>query len=108
MAFILVREFNAIHNRGLNIEGELVICSLVDVRVLPNRNNTGSTSTELVVTDYNLVDQGKVTFTYDADRASGTAVMNMANLSPVGVTRSPCQKCGSISGCRRRFRPVYL
>ena len=70
MAFILVREFNAIHNRGLNLEGERSgdLFRAVDVRVLPNRNNTGSTSTELVVTDYNLVDQGKVTFTYDADR----------------------------------------
>ena len=70
MAFILVREFNAIHNQGLNLEGERSgnLFRALDVRVLPNPTNTGSASTELVVTDYNHVDQGKVTFTYDAER----------------------------------------
>ena len=40
MAFILVREFNAIHNRGLNLEGERSgdLFRALDVRVMPNPN----------------------------------------------------------------------
>ena len=70
MAFILVREFNAIHNRGLNLEGERSgdLFRALDVRVMPNPTNAGSASTELTVTDYNLVDAARVTFTYDASR----------------------------------------
>ncbi|MEK9855971.1 MAG: hypothetical protein VW495_14315, partial [Rhodobiaceae bacterium] len=38
MAFILVREFNAIHNRGLNLEGEHSgdLFRAIDVAVVPN------------------------------------------------------------------------
>ncbi|MEC8642554.1 MAG: flagellar hook-associated protein FlgK, partial [Pseudomonadota bacterium] len=70
MAFVLVREFNAIHNRGLNLEGEASgdLFRALDVRVVPNPTNTGSASTELTVTDYNLVESKRVTFTYDAGR----------------------------------------
>ena len=70
MAFILVREFNAIHNRGLNLEGEHSgdLFRAIDVAVVPNPTNVGAASTELMVTDYNLVGSKRVTFTYDAGR----------------------------------------
>ena len=70
MAFILVREFNAIHGRGLNLEGEPSgdLFRALDVAVVPNPTNIGAASTELLVTDYNLVDAKRVTFTYDASR----------------------------------------
>ena len=71
LAFVLVREFNAIHNRGLNLEGERSgdLFRAIDVRITPNPVNTGSASTELTVTDYNLVGSERVTFTYDSDAA---------------------------------------
>ena len=71
LAFVLVREFNAIHNRGLNLEGESSgdLFRAIDVRITPNPVNTGSASTELTVTDYNLVGSERVTFTYDSDAA---------------------------------------
>ena len=69
MAFTFVREFNAIHSQGLNLEGQPSgnLFRAVDVQMRPGGANTGSASTELIVNDYNLVMSGKVTFSYDAD-----------------------------------------
>ena len=70
MAFVLVQEFNAIHSRGLNLEGDRSgnLFRALDVKVIPNPTNTGAASTELTVTDYNLLQPGRVTFTYDASK----------------------------------------
>jgi len=71
LAFVLVREFNALHNRGLNLEGEKSgdLFRAIDVQVTPNATNVGAASTEVEVTDYNSVGTGRVTFTYDAGAA---------------------------------------
>ena len=105
MAFILVREFNAIHNRGLNLEGERSgdLFRALDVRVMPNPTNAGSASTELTVTDYNLVDAARVTFTYDASRNIWNGRDDYGGLSSAGVIRSPCRARRSISSV---LRPV--
>ena len=70
MAFVLVQEFNAIHSSGLNLEGDRSgnLFRALDVKVMPNPTNTGVASTELTVTDYNLLQPGRVTFTYDASK----------------------------------------
>ena len=70
MAFVLVQEFNAIHSRGLNLEGDRSgnLFRALDVKVMPNPTNAGVASTELTVTDYNLLQPGRVTFTYDASK----------------------------------------
>ena len=69
LAFTFVRDVNAAHNRGLNLEGNAGgdLFRAVDVTVVPNPTNIGSASTELKVTDYAKITSGKVTFTYDAE-----------------------------------------
>jgi len=69
LAFTFVRDVNAVHKRGLNLEGNAGgdLFRAVDVTVVPNPTNVGSASTELKVIDYAKVTSDKVTFTYDAE-----------------------------------------
>ncbi len=71
LAFVMVRDVNAVHQRGLNMEGEKSgdLFRALDVRITPNPTNSGSASTELTVTDYSKVAADRITFSYD-DNAS--------------------------------------
>lgn len=86
LAFVLVREFNAIHNRGLNLEGEKSgdLFRAIDVQFTPNATNVGSASAEIEVTDYNSVETGRVTFTYDAKAAQWNGRDDAGNLVASG------------------------
>ena len=69
IAFTLVRDMNAIHNRGLNAEGKAggdFFKSLsLDLTAMPT--NTGSASATIRITDPEAIQVGRVTFAYDAD-----------------------------------------
>jgi len=86
LAFVLVREFNAIHNRGLNLEGEKSgnLFRAIDVRLTPNATNVGSASAEVNVVDYDTVKAGRITFTYDADAALWNGHDDAGNLLASG------------------------
>ena len=69
LAFVLVREMNAIHQRGLNLEGEKSgdLFRAIDVVIEPNPTNTGNASTEIKVNDFTMIQENRITFTYDKD-----------------------------------------
>ena len=71
LAFVLVREMNAIHQQGLNLEGEKSgdLFRAIDVVIEPNPTNTGNASTEIKVNDFTRVQENRITFTYDKDAA---------------------------------------
>ena len=71
LAFVLVREMNAIHQQGLNLEGEKSgdLFRAIDVAIEPNPTNTGNASTEIKVNDFTKVQENRITFTYDKDAA---------------------------------------
>ena len=71
LAFVLVREMNAIHQQGLNLEGEKSgdLFRAIDVVIEPNPTNTGTASTEIKVNDFTKVQENRITFTYDKDAA---------------------------------------
>ncbi len=69
IAFTMVRDVNAIHKRGLTLEGENGGDFFQSLRLDldPSGANTGTASAELRVIDPDRVLSDKVTFSYDAD-----------------------------------------
>ena len=67
LAFKLVREVNAVHSKGLNLDG-LEGGNLfrnIDISLDANPTNTGNSSAEYGVIDYDLVENQKVIFSYN-------------------------------------------
>lgn len=67
LAFKMVREVNAVHTKGINLEGEEGgnLFRNVDINLDANPTNTGSSSAEYQLLDYDLVDSANVTFSFD-------------------------------------------
>ena len=88
IAFTLVRDVNAIHRRGLTLEGESGgdFFSSLKLSIDPSGANTGTASAELRVVDPDEISSAKVTFSYDADAKiwrgvsdNGTAIVSGRN-----------------------------
>lgn len=77
IAFTMVRDLNAIHNRGLNVEGKPGgdFFKSLSLDLSPMSTNLGSASATIDIIDPAAIELGKVTFTYDgaADQWTGTA-----------------------------------
>ena len=77
IAFTMVRDINAIHNRGLNVEGKPGgdFFKSLSLDLSPMSTNLGSASATIDIIDPTAIELGKVTFTYDdaADQWTGTA-----------------------------------
>ena len=67
LAFKLVREVNAIHSKGLNLDGLEGgdLFRNIDISLDENPTNTGNSSAEYGVIDYDLVENQKVIFSYN-------------------------------------------
>ena len=85
IAFTMVRDANAIHKRGLTLEGENGgdFFQSLKLNLDPSGANTGAASAELRVIDPDQVPSETVTFSYDADANiwngvsdNGTAVVS--------------------------------
>ena len=85
IAFTMVRDVNAIHKRGLTLEGENGgdFFQSLKLNLDPSGANTGAASAELRVIDPDQVPSETVTFSYDADAkvwngvsGNGTAVVS--------------------------------
>ena len=85
IAFAFVRDMNAIHNRGLNVEGkeggDFFKSLSLNLTALPT--NTGSAAATIRIVDPEALEIGRVTFAYDADAdkwtgtaADGSTVIN--------------------------------
>ena len=74
LAFKLVREVNAVHSKGLNLDGLKGgdLFRNIDISLDENPTNTGNSSAEYGVTDYDLVENGKVTFSYNDQQSLWT------------------------------------
>lgn len=77
IAFTMVRDLNAIHNKGLNLEGKPGgdFFKSLSLDLSPMATNLGSASATIGIIDPAAIELGKVTFTYDAeaDHWTGTA-----------------------------------
>ena len=85
IAFTMVRDLNAIHNRGLNVEGQPGgdFFKSLSLDLSPMTTNLGSASATIDIIDPSAIELGKVTFTYDgaAEQWTGTAPDGSAVIS---------------------------
>lgn len=74
LAFALVRDVNALHKRGLNVEGQAGgnFFQSISHEIFPNGANTGDASASVSVFNPDLVKIGKVTFSFDTEKATWT------------------------------------
>ena len=67
LAFMLARDMNAIHKLGLNVEGQSGgdFFKSISPEIHPNRSNTGDASASVDIINPDLINVGRVTFSYD-------------------------------------------
>ena len=101
LAFVLVREMNAIHQQGLNLEGEKSgdLFRAIDVVIEPNPTNTGNASTEIKVNDFTKVRKTASPLLMTRMLLSGMDARMMARSSSAAaiMSRFPALKLGSLA-----------
>ena len=69
LAFLMVREINAIHTKGLDLNGNTgeKFFRDLDVQIKKQSTNLGDASAELEVTNFDLVVPEKITFSFNEE-----------------------------------------
>ncbi len=70
LAFVMVRDMNAIHKEGIDLDGEAgtLLFRALDVNVRANPTNFGDAIAEPEIIDHGALSTDKVVFTYDAEK----------------------------------------
>ena len=70
LAFVLVRDMNALHKQGIDLDGEQggLVFRALDVNLKANPTNFGDCVAEPQIIDHGALSTEKITFTYDAER----------------------------------------
>ena len=99
LAFVLVREMNAIHQQGLNLEGEKSgdLFRAIDVVIEPNPTNTGTASTEIKVNDFTKVQENRITFIGQGCCSGMDARMMARSSSAAAIMSRSALKLGSLA-----------
>ena len=74
LAFKLTRETNAVHREGMNLDGELGgdLFASIEVNLKASPTNSNNISAEIEVLDYGLIDERRLTFSFDEERGVWT------------------------------------
>ncbi len=88
LAFKLVRDTNAIHANGINLDGDTgsIIFQNIDVNISENETNVGTSLVEYQILDHASVQTDDVTFSYDEKNDHWVGRYNNGAIAAIGRT----------------------